>query len=467
MVAASVPSPTALPRSDVSTGVGLVGLAGSLAWIAFCRSYPAIGDMLGLGGALASERGVLSGPYAALMAMVFTAGPMAAWSVLVDKVHLYPATGIDWRLKRLLPEVMPVAVIKLVGLWATWALLAAFYGIARWYWTGSYLFAMDVLSFAVFPLAILSVPYIIWLDRYLIDPRDGCYHFGAFVAVGGVAGRDQWESAAIAKHWRAWVIKGFFGAFMIAILPSGFAQVIDADVAQLIGNPVEFSLLLVTLLFVIDVQIGAVGYLLTLRPLNSHIRSGNPFLAGWLAALLCYPPFVWAIVGENSQIVHYEPATPGWAHWFAGNTALLWAWGALLVFLTGIYAWATVVFGMRFSNLTYRGVVTHGPYRLTRHPAYLAKNLFWWVSVMPFMVTSGGWLEPLRNCIFLLVVNAIYYWRAKTEEAHLLAEDPKYAEYFAWMEQHGLITAPLAQLKRRLFGEGAYAAPAAHAFPAE
>jgi hypothetical protein len=82
-------------------------------------------------------------------------------------------------------------------------------------------------------------------------------------------------------------------------------------------------------------------------------------------------------------------------------------------------------------------------------------------------VTSGGWLEPLRNCIFLLVVNAIYYWRAKTEEAHLLAEDPKYAEYFAWMEQHGLITAPLAQLKRRLFGEGAYAAPAAHAFPAE
>jgi len=455
MIAPATPSPAALPRSDVSTGVGLAGLAGLFAWIMICRAYPEIAAMLGLGGPLGGERGVLSGPYAALAAMFFTAAPMAAWSVLVDKVHLRPSTGIDWSLRRPLAEVMPVAVIKLVGLWATWALLAGFYALARWYWTGNYLFAMEVLSFAVFPMVTLSVPYVIWLDRYLVEPRDGAFHFGAFVVGGGIAGRDQWDSAQIAKHWRAWAIKGFFGAFMISILPPGFAQVVEADPAQLLGNPVEFVMLLVTLLFVIDVQIGTVGYLLTLRPLDSHIRSGNPFLAGWLAALLCYPPFVWGIIGPNDQILSYEYATPGWAHWFAGSTALLWAWGGLLVFLTGVYAWATVVFGVRFSNLTYRGVLTNGPYRFTRHPAYLSKNLFWWASVLPFMVTGGGWLEPLRNCIFLLAVNAIYYWRARTEEAHLPAEDPKYAEYHAWMEQHGLITAPLARLKRRLFGGAA------------
>jgi len=453
MVAPATPSPAALPRSDVSTGVGLAGLAGLFAWIMICRAYPEIAAMLGLGGPLGGERGVLSGPYAALTAMLFTAAPMAAWSVLVDKVHLRPSTGIDWSLRRPLPEVMPVAVIKLVGLWATWALLAGFYALARWYWTGNYLFAMEVLSFAIFPMVTLSVPYVIWLDRYLVEPRDGAFHFGAFVVGGGIAGRDQWDSAQIAKHWRAWAIKGFFGAFMISILPPGFAQVVEADPAQLLGNPVEFVMLLVTLLFVIDVQIGTVGYLLTLRPLDSHIRSGNPFLAGWLAALLCYPPFVWGIIGPNDQILSYEYATPGWAHWFAGSTALLWAWGGLLVFLTGVYAWATVVFGVRFSNLTYRGVLTNGPYRFTRHPAYLSKNLFWWASVLPFMVTGDGWLEPLRNCVFLLAVNAIYYWRARTEEAHLLAEDPKYAEYHAWMAQHGLITAPLMRLKARLSGD--------------
>ncbi len=467
MIAPSSPSPTALPRSDVSTGVGLVGLIGLLLWVSFCRAYPAIAAALGLEGAFAPERGVLSGPYAALAAMFFTAVPMAAWSVLVDKVHKNPSTGIDWSLRRPLPEVMPIAVIKLVGLWSTWALLAGFYAIARWYWSGNYLFAMEVLSFAIFPMVILSVPYVIWLDRYLVEPRDGAFHFGAFVVGGGIAGREQWDSAAIAKHWRAWAIKGFFGAFMISILPPGFKQIIEVQPALLLADPSEFAMMLVTLLFLIDVQIGTVGYLLTLRPLDSHIRSGNPFLAGWLAALICYPPFVWGIIGADKQILSYEYATPGWAHWFAGSMPMVWVWGGLLVFLTAIYAWATVVFGVRFSNLTYRGVVTNGPYRYTRHPAYLAKNLYWWASVLPFMVTSEGWLEPLRNCIFLLAVNAIYYWRARTEEAHLLAEDPKYREYHAWMEHHGLITAPLARLKRRVLGTGAGHREDAAPVPAE
>jgi protein-S-isoprenylcysteine O-methyltransferase Ste14 len=474
MIAPSVPVPTPPPApplrrppSDVSTGVGLAGLAGLFVWIAICRSYPDIAVALGLGGGLSAERGVLSGPYAALAAMLFTAMPMALWSVLVDKVHLRPSTGIDWSLKRPLAETLPLSVVKLVGLWATWALLAAFYGLARWYWSGNYLFAMEVLTIAILPLVTLSVPYVIWLDRYLVEPRDGCFQFGAFVLGGGVIGREQWDSASLAKHWRAWAIKGFFGAFMISILPPGFAQIVESNPAQLIGNPYQFVMLLVTLLFVIDVQIGTVGYLLTLRPLDSHIRSGNPFLAGWLAALMCYPPFVWGIIGPGNSVLSYEIGTPGWAHWFAGNTALLWAWGGILVLLTGIYAWATVVFGIRFSNLTYRGVLTNGPYRFTRHPAYLSKNLFWWASVLPFLVTNGSTVDAVRNSVFLLVVNGIYYWRARTEEAHLLAEDPKYRDYHAWMQQHGLITAPLARLKRLVTGAPAPRLAETHAFPAE
>ena len=455
------------PTSDVSTGVGLAGLAGLFGWIAFCRAYPEIAAALGLSGELGATRGVLSGPYAALAAMLFTALPMALWSVLVDKVHLRPSTGIDWRCKRPLAESLPLSVVKLSGLWATWALLAAFYGLARWYWDGAYLFAMEVLTFAAAPMVALSIPYVIWLDRHLVEPRDGTWHFGACVVGLGVIGRENWDGPQIAKHWRAWAIKGFFGAFMISILPPGFAQVVEADPVRLLGDPVQFIMLLVALLFVIDVQIGTVGYLLTLRPLDSHIRSGNPLLAGWLAALLCYPPFVWGVIGGNGQILSYEIGTPGWAHWFAGSQALLWGWGALLVFLTAIYAWATVVFGIRFSNLTYRGVLTHGPYRLTRHPAYLSKNLFWWASVLPFLVTTGSLVDAVRNSIFLLVVNAIYYWRARTEEAHLLAEDAKYREYHAWMERHGLITAPLARLARLLNGRGVRAEPAPHAFPAE
>ncbi|MDP4604774.1 MAG: protein-S-isoprenylcysteine methyltransferase, partial [Erythrobacter sp.] len=135
MTTQALPQPvlrTAPPPSDVSSGVGLVGLLGLFAWIMFCRSYPAIADGLGLSGGLSSERGVLSGPYASLAAMLFTAVPMALWSVLVDKVHRRPSTGIDWSLARPVAEILPISVVKLTGLWATWAILAAFYGLGRW-----------------------------------------------------------------------------------------------------------------------------------------------------------------------------------------------------------------------------------------------------------------------------------------------------------------------------------------------
>jgi protein-S-isoprenylcysteine O-methyltransferase Ste14 len=287
---------------------------------------------------------------------------------------------------------------------------------------------------------------VIWLDRKMIDVRDSTWHFGAMLC-----GRSDWDAEQVKKHWRAWIIKGFFGAFMISILPAGFEKVVEADPAALLSNPVEFGMLIVTFLFLIDVQIGTVGYLCTLRPLDAHIRSGNPFLAGWLAALICYPPFVLGIIGNGSVIISYEQNTAGWGHWLAGNETLLWAWAAWLVFLTAIYAWATFIFGIRFSNLTYRGVLTNGPYRYTRHPAYLSKNLFWWCSVMPFLVTSGSAMDAVRNTFFLAVVNGIYYWRARTEEAHLLSEDPKYREYYDWMEENGLITSRLARLRRRLF----------------
>ncbi len=433
-----------LPQSDVSAGVGLAGLLGLCVWLLFCRTYPLTAEFLGLPG----PRQVLSGPYAALAAMVFTAGPMAIWSILVDKVHLRKSTGIDWKLQRSVSDILDVSIVKIGGLWATWAIIGALYCLCRWYWGGQYLFAMEVLAFAVVPMVVLSVPYVIWLDRYLVDPRDSSWHFGAMLI-----GTEPFDGEQVKKHWRAWIIKAFFGAFMISILPPGWTQLVEANVPQIIANPVELGLLLIAMLFVVDVQIGTVGYLFTMRPLDAHIRSGNPFLGGWLAALVCYPPFVWGVIGHG-EVLSYEHNVAGWGHWFDGSPTLLWIWAAWLVFLTAIYAWATVAFGIRFSNLTYRGVLTNGPYRFTRHPAYLSKNLFWWCSVLPFLVTNDSMTDAIRNTFFLLCVNGIYYWRARTEEAHLLAEDPKYREYYDWMEQHGVITAPLARIKRRVMSRG-------------
>ncbi|WOE74997.1 methyltransferase family protein [Alterisphingorhabdus coralli] len=404
------------PKSAVSHGVGLAGMVGLIGWIAIARYYG------------------MDGPYSALMATLWCGVAMVAWSVLVDKVHKRESTGIDWSSPRPISEVMDISQIKLAGLWATWGIIAAVYAICRWYWAGSYLFSMRMFTFAAPFLFFGSIPYVIWLDRYLKEPKDGAWHFGALLC-----GQHGWDKDAIANHARSWLVKGFFLAFMISIVPGGFGDVVRMDVAEIATNPVWIAGSLITLMFVFDVQLATVGYLLTMKPLDAHIRSANPYLAGWVAALICYPPFI--LMGGGGPL-DYHQNTAEWSYWFEGNTLLntllLSIWGTILVFLTAIYAWATVAFGLRFSNLTHRGILTHGPYGFTKHPAYLSKNLFWWFATMPFLTTSGSIVDMVRNTVLLGAVSGVYYWRAKTEEKHLMA-DPDYAEYAAWMDRNALI----------------------------
>ena len=313
----SAHSPTTDPRpaSDVSTGVGLSGLAGLLLWIAVCRNWPQISEMLSFPG----PRWVLSGPYAALTAVLFSTTPMVLYSLLIDKVHLRPSTGIDWKNARPVGDILDISITKLAGLWATWGLIAAVYCIARYYWRGQYLFSMEVLGTLATPLFVLSIPYVVWLDRVLVNPRDGAWHFGAFLI-----GRERFDLAEIKHHWRAWIVKGFFCAFMISILPFGFRGIVTLDLAAIAGNPAQLATWLTELLFVIDVQIAMVGYLVTMKPLDAQIRTANPYLGGWVAALICYPPFI--LMGDGGPL-NYHPNTGDWAMWLGDWPVLMWYLG--------------------------------------------------------------------------------------------------------------------------------------------
>lgn len=104
-------------------------------------------------------------------------------------------------------------------------------------------------------------------------------------------------------------------------------------------------------------------------------------------------------------------------------------------------------FGTRFSNLTNRGIVVHGPYRFLKHPAYVAKNLSWWLISIPF-VAHGSIQENARACLLLGVMNLVYYLRAKTEERHLRA-DPAYRIYVRWIGRFSPFEKVLAKLTFR------------------
>lgn len=420
------------PRSAVSSGVGLAGLAGLALWVLVARNFGAL--MGGLGFPGWPERA--DGPNAALLGILACGVPMVLWSLFVDKVHRRASTGLDWSLKRPVADVLDTSIIKIAGLWATWAVIACCYVLFRFYWSSekwNFPFAMQVFQYSVLPLVIVSVPYVVWLDRFMIEPRDGSWHFGAWIA-----GRNDWDRDEIFHHVRAWAVKGFFLAFMISILPGGFHNLVNANFAEVVTNPVWLATTLITGMFVIDVQLATVGYLLTMKPLDAHIRTANYYLAGWVAALACYPPFIFL---NSGQLIDYNVATHGdqnWSFLMAGNEPMLWLWGGMLVVLTAIYAWATMAFGLRFSNLTHRGILTHGPYAITKHPAYLSKNSFWWLATLPFLVDNGSLTEAVRNTVMLGLVSAIYYWRARTEEKHLMA-DPDYANYAAWMDRNALV----------------------------
>ncbi|NLR71101.1 DUF1295 domain-containing protein [Novosphingobium sp. ERN07] len=437
-----------LPPSDVSAGVGLAGLAGLLFWVMVCRFWPQIVDAFGL----AAPHEVMDGPGAAMMALLFSGTGMVGWSLLVDKVHLRPSTGINWNAPRPIREILDISMTKIAGLWATWAVIGFAYCLGRWYWRGQYVFAMEVLETIVPFLFLGAVPYVIWLDRVLVNPRDASWHFGAMLI-----GREPWEAEEVKRHALSWLVKGFFCAFMISIVPGGFGAVVRFDWSHALHDPVEFATLLIETMFMIDVQIAMVGYLVTMKPLDAQIRTANPHLAAWVAALICYPPFI--LMGGGG-VLDYHWNGAEWPHWLEGHTTLLWIWAVALVILTGIYAWATVAFGLRFSNLTYRGVLTNGPYRFTRHPAYLSKNAYWWLAGLPFLTTSHSWVDAIRNTALLAMVSGVYYWRARTEEKHLLAEDAKYREYHAWMAEHGPITSALRKLARAITPKRPVAQPA-------
>src|SRR3546814_6149349 len=98
---------------------------------------------------------------------------MVPWPLVVDKVHRRASTGIDWKAVRPWRETLDISLTKIAGLWLTWAGIAIVYATFRFYWEDGFAFAMWCLQLAAPFVFLLSIPYVLWLDRRLVDPKDG------------------------------------------------------------------------------------------------------------------------------------------------------------------------------------------------------------------------------------------------------------------------------------------------------
>ncbi|MBI3832420.1 MAG: DUF1295 domain-containing protein [Planctomycetes bacterium] len=203
---------------------------------------------------------------------------------------------------------------------------------------------------------------------------------------------------------------------------SGSANELDAG--QTLQAYFAFHHMYFTFLILLDLSSALAGYCISMRLLDTHITTAEPTLFGWTMALACYPPFNSTISGI--YLPYDTPNVVVWQTRLNGNPTLVVAASVLMLGLMTIYTWGTLAFGLRFSNLTNRGLVCNGPYRYIRHPAYICKNLAWWIEYMPF--TSPNLLDAVIRSVHLLMVNLIYGLRAYTEERHLMRE-AHYREY--------------------------------------
>ena len=174
----------------------------------------------------------------------------------------------------------------------------------------------------------------------------------------------------------------------------------------------------------LDVFFFTIGYLIELPVLKNEIRSVDPTLLGWGVALACYPP----INGMTAMIFGggYSADFPQFEH-----PAVHLAANALLLVLMAIYTSASIALNFKASNLTHRGIIARGPYRYIRHPAYVCKNLAWWIGLMPALLVAleTSLTSTLMTFGSMFGWSVIYYMRALTEEDHLRSVDGEYDAY--------------------------------------
>jgi protein-S-isoprenylcysteine O-methyltransferase Ste14 len=317
---------------------------------------------------------------------------------------------------------------RLLGLAATLGLVALVYWLLPEY-HGSFYHPYWVLLYALAPAFALAPLYFAWTDTRLRTERDEYWQLGRLLCGHW---RDA-ESATLRRHFLGWTVKAFFLPLMAVYLNDDYAVLTrfirGADPAALWNYNAWF-----TLSYTIDLLFCVIGYVISLRLFDSHMRSVEPTMTGWVAALICYQPF-YSVIGQ--AYLRYEGSV-FWDNWLAPWPLVQDGWGIAIIVLSLIYALSTVAFGLRFSNLTHRGIITNGPYRFSKHPAYLSKNLSWWLISVPFMQSWKG-LDAFRHCALLLLVNAVYFLRARTEERHL-SKDPVYVAYASWINDHGLLS---------------------------
>lgn len=328
---------------------------------------------------------------------------------------------------------VPRLVRKGVGLAALAAALAVAYACLPLYQDPWYARFTGLLWSNLGVILGGALIYVVAVDRLQSRPRDGLHALGELILSRGAAG----DRRLALDMMQSWLVKGFFLPLMYCYgLDDWTFFYTGRHVLADFGSFYEFAY---RFLFFVDVCFAIIGYAVSSRLLGSHVRWPERSLRGWLICVMCYAPF-WQVIGR-SYLDYGDGIT--WGTLLGDWPLAHMLWGSAILVLLSVYVLATVSFGLRFSNLTYRGTVHRGPYALVRHPAYVSKNLTMWMIQLPFLAVSP--VEALGNTLALIGINLIYLARARHEEA-CCRQSRDYRLYERYMRRFG----PVRRILRRL-----------------
>ena len=308
-----------------------------------------------------------------------------------------------------------------------------------WYIYAGYLLLLAPVCFIIRPRSLwISTPvrvsgYLGRVVRMIINPSQR-------------KSDDSWRPSHVETHAIVFVlIKTFYGPLTVFGIIENYnlAMPLIESLGHRISR-VEFFdkiyRLFYAFVFFTEAAIYAIGYHTDSKLFGNKLRyvETNPFHI--FVCLACYAPFSLAtmqFLGASFQ----DP----YILW-AGNINHPMTWvlrGLGVIFLIGFLSSAAALF-TKASNLSNRGIVTGGGFRIVRHPGYSSKIFFWILTFIPGFIPNTAarmftWKGYIIYC-FVTVLGflgwaTLYFLRGITEE-RLLMRDPEYVEYCKKVKYH-------------------------------
>ena len=253
------------------------------------------------------------------------------------------------------------------------------------------------------------------------------------------------DGTGICDELLTWFIKGFFLSINFCEVPKVLSAIRgkEEEIFSLPWPQLQPLILFIIYGFIIASILP--GYVFSSRLFNTHIRKISHSWFAYSVTLVCYSPFV---MGLTQRWFEYSPINPTpnwnkpWVSFSGDDMTMLYILGGLIIFFELFHYWGEAILGIRSSNLTNRGIITNGPFRVCKHPVFASKCFAWFIIWLPFM-NGDTVLECIRLMVAFFGMCVVFGARCWAEE-RLLAEDPDYVAYGLYMDQHSVF-APIAR----------------------